>query len=176
MSNLSRYYNLVIFLIFLCLDNASAVFYPQDMDYSSRIDVLLDAGFIWNRNSLFHPLKCSLLDSGENTSKSPGAFRWLKSYLDDFSSLAEGIHPGKEDNLHMLFIPGMGLAGQNGSARTYKISPCSPLSGGRLVIAIIGTLESMAGRRMKGKAFRIIPAPMKQWLERVLKPGKPIKL
>ena len=51
-------------ILFMTVCFSSALTLPQDFNYSSRIDALVDAGFIWNLNSLIHPLSC-LTDSSK---------------------------------------------------------------------------------------------------------------
>ena len=118
-NNAKRLFRLLTIILPLTLGQSSAAVYPQDFNYSSRIDALLDAGFIWNHHSLFHPLSCDDCDSSGNISDSLGAFRWLKNYRDDFSRPTDGICPIKDDNLHMLFMPGIGLGVENGKRRAY---------------------------------------------------------
>ena len=48
-----------------------------------------------------------------------GAFGGLKNYFFDYSLKAEETRVGKEDNLHILFLPGIGLGYQTGKAKLY---------------------------------------------------------
>jgi len=117
---MKRYQGLLSIMLLLSIEQVHAIEYPQDFNYSTYSDALLDAGFIWNRNSLFRPLESSLPDSCKDAKDSLRGFGWVKKYLDEYTSKTEGAVSGQDDKLHMFFMPGLGVGMQNGSARLYK--------------------------------------------------------
>jgi len=105
-------------LCFHCISDVYSEILPQDFGYSSQVDALVDAGFIWGSNSLIHPIDYSL--KRREAASSYGAFTWLKYILDEYITLAEDAPSSKQnDRLSMLFIPGLGANLQRGKASIY---------------------------------------------------------
>ncbi|MDP8238359.1 MAG: capsule assembly Wzi family protein [Candidatus Hatepunaea meridiana] len=105
----------------LCLfSNSLASTFPQDLDYSNRIEVLLDKGELWNVNSIFHPLDISRKDSTSSHLAHQDAFNWVRSYLDEYSCLAFHLKKSSSSGLSALLLPGIGLSVQSGAARHYE--------------------------------------------------------
>ncbi|MCK4828179.1 hypothetical protein KA005_71275, partial [bacterium] len=123
--------NIFLFYIVLCLYLVAASFveaqtYPQDLDHSYYTDVLVDAGYLWQVNSTFHPLTCLSLDSNQTQVPTKGAFRWMYSYLNDYANLTGRQHYESGDGLSVIFIPGLGITGQTGTATNYKHIAAQP--------------------------------------------------
>jgi len=110
----------VLFLHFAATSIAGAQTFPQDFDYSYYSHTLVDAGYLWQINSTFHPLTCQFLDSSQANYATSGAFYWMYGYLNDYVNLADKLHHESTDGLGVLFIPGLGIAGQNGAASSYN--------------------------------------------------------
>ena len=69
---------LVLALLLIC-GAAAAQELPQDFGCSQRTEALLDAGYLWQFNSLFHPFGSDDSGAGEL-----GAYRWLGDYLNNY--------------------------------------------------------------------------------------------
>ena len=117
--------NISLFCVVLCLYFAAASFaeaqtYPQDLDYSYYTNALVDAGYLWQINSTFHPLSCQFLDSSQTIYATSDAFSWMYGYLNDYANLADRQRYQSGNGLGVIFIPGLGIAGQNGKASSYN--------------------------------------------------------
>lgn len=111
---------LPIIISVLIAGQTFASVYPQDFNYSKHIGSLLDAGFLWHQNSLFHPLNCAMTDSADHNSESLGAFEWLNDYLDEFSRRTTNMLDHDTGGLHIAGITGTGFSQQFGPARTFR--------------------------------------------------------
>ena len=109
---------LVLLFTFSIPNFAVAQTYPQDLDYSLRTEALLDAGIIWNINSLFHPLKYYLPDSAANKA-GLGAYQWLQNYLIEYSEKTNQPVDTSRIGLNVLLASGIGMNYQAGAARSF---------------------------------------------------------
>ncbi|NQT35034.1 hypothetical protein HQ587_07585 [bacterium] len=117
--------NISLFNILLCVNLAfisvaGAWTFPQDFDYSYYSDALVDAGYSWQINSTFHPFNYQLFDSSKADYEISGAFSWMYDYLNDHANLVDNQHNKSSDDLNIIFMPGMGIAGQAGAASSYN--------------------------------------------------------
>ena len=93
--------------------------FPQDFDFSPRTEALLDAGALWDINSLYHPLICIRPDTAVRESKELNAFKWLDDYLSDYMEYANQPTDTSRIGLNVLFATGLGLNYQSGAARSF---------------------------------------------------------
>ena len=94
--------------------------FPQDFDFSPRTEALLDAGALWDINSLYHPLICIRPDTAVRESKELNAFKWLDDYLSDYMEYANQPTDTSRIGLNVLFATGLGLNYQSGVARSFN--------------------------------------------------------
>ncbi len=90
--------------------------YPQDLGYSKRIELLTDAGIMWETHSMFHPVNCTLSDAKTIDNS---AFNWVKRYIEDHASLSVQCRDNPDNDLGILFVPGFEGKTQAGVAREY---------------------------------------------------------
>ena len=109
----------VVLVIFFRTNPAVAQTYPQDLDYSPRIETLLDAGVLWNINSLYHPLTCYSPDSSSESSELE-TFSWLENYLLEYTTKATQPTDTSRIGLNILIASGIGLNYQAGAARAFE--------------------------------------------------------
>ncbi len=108
----------LLFVVFIS-NFAAAQTYPQDLDYSPRTEALLDAGELWNINSLLHPLKCCPLDSSVKSTDIK-TFKWLANYLTKYSVKANQPTDLTQIGVNVLALGGIALNHQAGSASDYN--------------------------------------------------------
>jgi hypothetical protein len=110
----------IYLLASICIPSPiSAMTFPQDFDYSQRLDVLLDNNELWDINSIFNPIEVLKQDS-ISLNKTNDAYCWVREYLIDYSALALDLKKNALEGLSVMLIPGIGSSFQYGSARTYK--------------------------------------------------------
>lgn len=97
-----------------------AATFPQDLDYSNRIGFLLDKGEMWSSNSIFHPFDISKQDSTSNQFVRQDGFRWVRSYLNEYSDLVYRLQENSSGELSVLLVPGFGMSVQSGLGRSYN--------------------------------------------------------
>lgn len=97
-----------------------AMTFPQDFDYSHRVDVLFDNGELWNLNSIFHPIDVITQDSLVDKVENSDAYSWISDYLSDYSVSAQKLKKKSWEGLSVLLIPGLGSSFQSGMASKYK--------------------------------------------------------
>ena len=115
---------LQVFNVFASFSVAAT--FPQDLEYSLYSDVLIDAGYIWQINSTFHPFTSQLPDSNKSNCSSLDAFSWMNRYLNDYSCKSAKVHKKTVDGLSIIMIPGLGLAKQTGEASIYDQMAMQP--------------------------------------------------
>jgi len=118
---------LVLFIINCFVSNqAGAQTYPQDLDYSQRTEILLDAGKLWNINSIYHPLVCAETDSGGSEVEESAAFKWVRDYLRDYGEKA--VRPVDEAGigLNVLYSAGISAEYQSGTDREFEGTAFQP--------------------------------------------------
>ncbi|MDP8240571.1 MAG: hypothetical protein P9X24_15875 [Candidatus Hatepunaea meridiana] len=110
-----------VVLYFLAIVSfAEAQTFPQDLDYSYFSNTLVDAGYLWQINSTFHPYACQPLDSNQTNYSNSGAFSWMYRYLNDYTNIVDRQRHKSNDGLRVIFILGLGIAGQTGAASNYN--------------------------------------------------------
>ncbi|NQU05366.1 MAG: hypothetical protein HQ568_04670, partial [Calditrichaeota bacterium] len=100
--------------------------YPQDFDYSYYSNALLDAGYLWQINSTFHPFACQVFDSSKINYATADAFYWMYSYLNDYANLTERQRNKSGDGLGVILMPGLGITRQTGAASNYDQVATTP--------------------------------------------------
>ncbi len=116
---------LVLCLVIISNPLLAEVF-PQDFSYSYRSEVLTDAGWLWQVNSIYHPLTCPTSESWGETGVDMGAYAWIQRYLNDYSRQLDRLHKGSGEGLGLLFVPGLGALAQVGPDVKYKQLAISP--------------------------------------------------
>ena len=118
---------IIVFIVALnvffgfCLHSTSlALTFPQDFDYSNRIEVLLDKGELWNVNSIFHPLDIPSQNSTAKHLAHQDGFRWVRSYLDEYSRFSFRLRESSSDGMSALLMPGLIISAQSGVACSYE--------------------------------------------------------
>ena len=122
MNHLNRkiYLLYVVFIIVIAIDTVVfAQTFPQDFDYSRYSEVLLDAGYLWDINSTFHPLACFLQDSVRTTVLPLGAFNWMYEYMGIYSEMHQSLQNSSDKGISFFLLPGMGLSAEKGTAAQY---------------------------------------------------------
>jgi hypothetical protein len=109
-----------LFALFGFLSIVSAMTFPQDFDYSHRIEVLLDNGELWNSNSIFNPIEVIGQDSIADNAGNQDAFGWIRNYLRGYSFLALNQKKKSSEGLSVLLMPGIGIGFQKGAASNYN--------------------------------------------------------
>jgi hypothetical protein len=97
---------------------ARAQNYPQDFGYSRRTEALLDAGFLWPTNSLFHPLA-----TDDSLAADFGSYRWLSNYLNDYRRYQTA---NDQTDASLLLMPGVSGDVEWGGADSYDRLAAQP--------------------------------------------------
>jgi len=110
----------VLCLNFMVTSFGEAQTFPQDMDYSNYTYALVDAGYIWDINSTFHPLSYRVQFNKQKLDLNYGSFNWISEYLNRYTSKCSFQNNSSDDGLYLMLFPGIGIAKQNGVATKYK--------------------------------------------------------
>jgi hypothetical protein len=124
-NNISLYF-VVLCLYFAAMSVADAQTYPQDFNYSYYSDALVDGGYLWQTNSTFHPFNCQVFDSSKTDYTDTSVFDWMYDYLNNYSILTYNFQSKSGDDLNIISILGMGIAGQIGTASSYNHIAAQP--------------------------------------------------
>lgn len=115
-----------LLLVLFVITSVAAQEYPQDLDFSYRTDALLDAGYLWDVNSSFHPLRASIPDSLQQNLPDPGVYKWLHGSLFKHGDRLIHACDESENGLSLFLIPGIGLYCQSGAVRQYDSPSIEP--------------------------------------------------
>ncbi len=102
--------------------NSRAQTYPQDFYYSSVIDAMVDAGYLWENHNIFHPLEIS---NPEDISR-PIQELWLARFISNYGDRVEDVKEGSRDGIGLVGIAGMGVSRQIGPNRDYENTAIQP--------------------------------------------------
>jgi hypothetical protein len=84
-----------------------------------RTEALLDAGYLWDINSLYHPLQSNSAYGSIVDSISDSEFKWLGKYLSEYSGKYHQPTDTAGVGLNLLLLSGVGSDYQRGSARAF---------------------------------------------------------
>lgn len=105
-----------ILMTFMLFSVSFSAVLPQDFNYSSRAEALLDAGYLWKYNSLIHPLDISP-DSAQ-TNPPFSSFGWL---IDNLQSTQPPPDFYSDDGkIHGRILAGFGLSYQSAAGKVYN--------------------------------------------------------
>ncbi|MBC8465663.1 hypothetical protein H8D57_01420 [bacterium] len=110
----------VALCFFAFISFAGATTYPQDLDYSYYSDALIDAGYLWQVNSTFHPFAYQSPDNIFTNHQNSSAFSWMYQYLNKHASKVNILREKSVDGCGVILIPGLGISGQSGTASNYN--------------------------------------------------------
>jgi len=113
-------------LLLLCLALPSySLTFPQDNLYSLRTEYLLDAGYLWSANSIYHPFGLFSLTDSANTPPEDDNCRWLYQFLNEIPSGFNSAYT-KDKTLTGLSQIGLNTAyyrGEDFSSRGLAVQP-----------------------------------------------------
>ena len=112
------YFGVIYLFLGFCIPSIlSALTFPQDFSYSSRSEVLLDYGELWEINSIFHPFNSKQLNINKQNHLIQEANPWIRNYLEGYTSLASQIGDSMAEELSLLFLCNFKTSIQHGEAR-----------------------------------------------------------
>ena len=80
---------------------------PQDLDYSYRSEVLLDAGCLWNFNSIYHPFEIGRQRYFKKEAKDLAAFSWLNDYIYEYINKSNQSPDTSKIGLNLILLSGI---------------------------------------------------------------------
>ena len=123
---------LIIFIIIPYFTLVLAQSIPQDFEYNSRADILLDAGILWNINSIYHPFRLPDDDNSPESRKKAICHGWMSDYLYRYANLRKELATDSLHSIRALIIPGMGSSIQYGPNRDYSNIAIQPFIWGEV--------------------------------------------
>jgi len=105
------------FLIVIIAVGVNAQQFPQDFNYSTFTEVLLDAGLQWEMNSSFHPFCTDHFNFSED--RSCKSFGWMNSYLEEHVDDVSSMERGSKNGLGVILMPGMGISYSDGDGSLF---------------------------------------------------------
>ena len=116
--NIFLFYTVIIIVISIEFPSFAQTF-PQDFDYSRYSEILLDAGYLWDVNSTFHPLICIPSDSVRTNALPLGSFNRMHEYLGEYSEMQQLVQKSSDEGISLYLLPGMGLSMEQGADAKY---------------------------------------------------------
>lgn len=97
---------------------------PQDQNYSRFTDILLDAGILWEANSIFRPLRIASAISG--AAAEPVTWARLRNYVVSDQYVADSLNDRARDGLGVRILYGMEGRHSAGAGRRFDGPAIAP--------------------------------------------------